>query len=285
MLYLIKSASWNKKKNKFEFILKIGYTNDNGLNVRKTAYLNHNPTIEILYTIPNATRQHERRIHQYFEKYRVYGNEWYSYEDEIIRFFKSNNTVDLLDSILPEFNKKKTKRQIQKEIRDEKKLKYQKWINSFTGEQGALLKKYKSQKKLYNKLKVLCDMSDGNLLSKEIIDNLREKHFTEYFTILGADRIRALGYNVTCLNKELKLLSFDKSRLKDLIYNTFIPGNSYLYSDIKSKLKDIYSRCGYQSSAKAVDLEKYFKVISVNINIGNGKRSKGYKIIEKREVG
>ena len=283
MLYLIKSASWNKKKNKFEFILKIGYTNDNCLGHRKSAYLNHNPTIEILYTIPNATLNHERRIHQYFEKYRMYGNEWYSYEDEIIRFFKSNNTVGLLDSILPEFNKKKTRRQIQKEIRDEKKLKYQKWINSFTGEQGALLKKYKSQKKLYNKLKVLCDMSDRNLLSKEIIDNLREKHFTEYFTILGADRIRALGYNVTCLNKELELLSFDKSQLKDLIYSTFIPGNSYLYSDIKSKLKDIYSKCGYKSSAKAVDLEKYFKVISVNINVGNGKRSKSYKIIEKRE--
>jgi len=142
----------------------------------------------------------------------------------------------------------------------------------------------REQTTLYDKLKFLCNVLDQEIVNETILlDQINEKHFAEYFKVLGVDRIRALGYNVTCLNKELGILSFDKSQLKDLIYSTFIPGNSYLYSDIKSKLKDIYSKCGYQSSAKAVDLEKYFKVISVNINIGNGKRSKGYKIIEEKK--
>lgn len=94
MIYLIKSASWNKEKNSFEFILKIGYTKDSSAQNRFSSYVNHNPTVEILFKIPNATREQESLLHKYFKGFRIHGNEWYEYREEIINFFTSHTTKD-----------------------------------------------------------------------------------------------------------------------------------------------------------------------------------------------
>lgn len=284
MLYLIKSASWNKKKNKFEFILKIGYTNDDSLGHRKSAYLNHNPTIEILSTIPNATRQHERRIHQYFEKYRIYGNEWYSYEDDIIRFFKSNNTAKLLDSVLPK--ERPSKKKEKKEIRENKRRKFLAWIETLQEPIKSAMQEYLGLRTLVDKLKFLCNLSDDGQLSPEILDNLTEKHFYEYFTILGADRVRACYFSCTLLNKELGLLSFDKEKLFSEINSNIKVGERYTLSYIKEFLKDVYTRFGYSKSPVATDIGEYFNIkeVLVNIPLGNGKykRERGFEILSKK---
>jgi len=284
MLYLIKSASWNKKKNNFEFILKIGYTNDNGLSIRKSAYLNHNPTIEILYTIPNATLNHERRIHQYFEKYRVYGNEWYSYEDEIIRFFKSNNTAKSLDSVLPK--ERPSKKKEKKEIRENKRRKFLAWIETLQEPIKSAMQEYLGLRTLVDKLKFLCDLSDKGLLSSEVLSNLMEKHFYKYFTILGASKVKASGYNPTLLNRELGFISFDKTRLADKIYSEFIIGNRYTLVYIRDVLRRIYDELSYPKIPVATDLEQFFevKVIQVNKSLGNGKykRERGFEILSKK---
>ena len=96
MIYLIKSASWNKEKNSFEFILKIGYTKDSSAQNRFSSYVNHNPTSEILFKISEATRRQEGALHEYFKEFRIYGREWYEYREEIIEFFKSHITKDSL---------------------------------------------------------------------------------------------------------------------------------------------------------------------------------------------
>ena len=99
MIYLIKSASWNKEKNSFEFILKIGYTKDTSAQNRFSSYINHNPTSEILFKIPNATRRQEGSLHNYFKDFRVYGKEWYKYDDDIVEFFKEHTTKDSLNNL------------------------------------------------------------------------------------------------------------------------------------------------------------------------------------------
>lgn len=166
-------------------------------------------------------------------------------------------------------------------------------INRFTRELGEdgkramqFLKEYEILPTLVDKLKFLCDLSDGGQLSPEILDNLTEKHFYEYFTILGAPRVRASGYNPTLLNRELGFISFDKTRLADKIYSEFIIGNRYTLVYIREVLRRVYDDLGYPKIPVATDLEQYFevKVIQVNKSLGNGKykRERGFEILSKK---
>jgi hypothetical protein len=98
MIYLISSAAFkdNSESLDLEVILKIGYTREDSSEGRFKAYTTENPTRRILYLIPNGTVQDENNLHQYFKKYLKYGQEWFSYEEEILEFFKTHTTKDSL---------------------------------------------------------------------------------------------------------------------------------------------------------------------------------------------
>lgn len=95
MIYVLKSAGYDEN-NQYIDLLKIGYSKD--WDKRKTQYLLHNPTIKILYEIENLEEEWEHKLHYKFRKYRYkgYGNEWFYYRDEILEYFKTNNTPDLI---------------------------------------------------------------------------------------------------------------------------------------------------------------------------------------------
>jgi len=101
MIYLIKSAAYkNKECTEYEDTLKIGYTKDDGRKSRFNCYITENPTCQILYLIPKGTEQDERNLHHYFKKYKKnYGQEWFSYEEEIINFFKTHTTKESLKEL------------------------------------------------------------------------------------------------------------------------------------------------------------------------------------------
>ncbi len=103
MIYLIRSASYKDKNdkecNEFESILKIGYTKDNGKKSRVDCYITENPTCQVLYLIPNGTEQDEKNLHNHFKKYLKYGHEWFSYESEILKFFKTHTTKESLEEL------------------------------------------------------------------------------------------------------------------------------------------------------------------------------------------
>lgn len=98
MIYLISSAAFkdNPESLDLEVILKIGYTREDSSEGRFKAYTTENPTRRILYLIPNGTVQDENNLHQHFKKYLKYGQEWFSYEEEILEFFKTHTTKDSL---------------------------------------------------------------------------------------------------------------------------------------------------------------------------------------------
>lgn len=84
MIYVIKTSYYNYEENRAFPLMKIGYTNENGLERRLAQYGLHNPLFDLLYTFPGMTIDDERRLHNYFRGYRFYtsygGNEWFLYD-------------------------------------------------------------------------------------------------------------------------------------------------------------------------------------------------------------
>ena len=148
------------------------------------------------------------------------------------------------------------------------------------------LKEYESLTTLYLKLKYLCERALENRLSNLMLDQITEKNFIDYLNILGPERLRALGYSITEINKELGIVAFDHDRLRSLVHSSFILGNRYSMSDVKTILCDIYKKCGYLKTATAKDLENFFQVSEINASItfldGSKKRSRGYEILSKK---
>ena len=100
MIYVILSAEIiNKDPSNLGLILKIGYCKDDRAKVRTATYLTENPTIKTLYTIPEGTEQDEKNLHHRFRKYLKYGNEWFSYEQEILDFFTTHTTKESLEEL------------------------------------------------------------------------------------------------------------------------------------------------------------------------------------------
>lgn len=102
MVYLIRLTD-NKVDNKGNespiYCLKIGYTKDINGKQRLGTYNFYNPCCKLLYTIPDATWEDEQLIHNHFSgSHESFcgRKEWYSYDDEIIEFFKTHTTHESL---------------------------------------------------------------------------------------------------------------------------------------------------------------------------------------------
>jgi len=104
MIYLIETTYYNKDNSKIVDLLKIGYTSDDSLSKRLSLYKLHNPLCKLLFTIPNGTEEDEKKLHIKFKKflYPDYGREWFIYNEEIINFFSSHLTYELLQQDINE---------------------------------------------------------------------------------------------------------------------------------------------------------------------------------------
>jgi hypothetical protein len=98
MIYVIASAAFKEENvNKYETILKIGYTNDKRGDGRFEDYKTTNPTCKVLYKIPGGTPMDEIRLHMYFKEFKYpETKEWFYYNERIIDFFKINTNLSLI---------------------------------------------------------------------------------------------------------------------------------------------------------------------------------------------
>ena len=150
MIYVIKSAAiLDKNTSSLGFILKIGYCRDDREKVRTATYMTENPTIMILYTIPGGTEQDEKNLHHHFRKYLKYGNEWFSYEQEILDFFTKYTTKESLGELDLYISQKRLER-LQKKRNNEFLEKKQKYINPILNSLGEvdILEYVKKQEEL-----------------------------------------------------------------------------------------------------------------------------------------
>ena len=104
MLYLIESSGYKVGENNsisYFRLLKIGYTEDSKKEIRYTNYRLHNPTFQVLYEIPLATEDHEKRVQYKFRDllFSDYGREWFEYSEDIIEFFKGIKSLEELENL------------------------------------------------------------------------------------------------------------------------------------------------------------------------------------------
>jgi hypothetical protein len=282
MIYLIRSSAYDETNDIFSFILKIGYTKD-GVAAQKRFenYNGHNPTCKVLFKIPNGTRRQEGALHEYFKEFRIYNREWYEYREEIVEFFKTHTTAESLDSSFSEYKFKY-------ERKSDTFIKVNKFKNFLKELEDSELKSALSDYlkiSPYKRLKLLYDLFKAGLVTEALLENIPENNFRDYFNILGPDRIKACGYNITVLNRELGIKSFDSQSLVEDINNYFTVGERYSLSDVKSNLQTIYKNCGYDKSPQAKDLSEWFELQDLTFNVkvdGTIKRTRGYRILSKK---
>lgn len=280
MIYVLKSLGYDENDKSIELI-KIGYTNN--WDKRLVDYKLHNPTIRVLYLCENGNEDDERSLHSYFSEYRFnsYGREWFYYNESIIEFFEE----DPIEKIRNIF------------IKPKKELpKFKAWVlkieeymssledNKINQEIKTFFEKYKLLKTELERLKFICKAQLSEQ-ARSVIENLVDDRIKSFLT-LGPERLRGLSYNITKINKELDIITFNQDNLRNAILYEFKEGDKLSRSEIKDRLSNIYNQIGYKKTPKAVDLEEWFTLKKIQINTrledGSYKRDHGFEILAKK---
>ena len=156
------------------------------------------------------------------------------------------------------------------------------------------LEKYNSLTEARKKLILLCESVLSKKLSKEVIEIvLAQIPDSDYikgcYQSLGPERLKNLGYKRNNIEKALGIVTFSSDLLRDSIYSDFKEGDRISLASIKSRLEILYKSINYQSTAKAIDIEKWFEVRSIKLyeksEDGNRKQLKGYELLKsKRDI-
>ena len=155
-------------------------------------------------------------------------------------------------------------------------------------EVSEFLEQYQKFGTFKSKLKYLCECSFNDTMTNIILDQIGEHdNIKSYYLALGPEKLRALGYNKTYIEKELGVVTFSQELLESNIYSEFKVGDKITLSDIKSRLEVLYKSINYDATPKAKDLENYFNVkeSSARVEIDGVKKVvKIYNIISRKEV-
>ena len=153
------------------------------------------------------------------------------------------------------------------------------------------MQKYNDLTEARKKLVLLCESSLNGNLSKEaiqiILDQIPDSDYIKsYYENLGPQRLKALGYKRSNIEKALGIVVFSDELLLDSIYSSFKEGEKYTLANLKQKLSDIYFSISYTASPKAKDIEKYFdtKICQATIEInGERKRANCLELLKSKE--
>ena len=109
------------------------------------------------------------------------------------------------------------------------------------------------------------------------------KSFKNYYTVLGPAKCKAHKYQQASMEKEYqRLLNNQGVSLEDRIYDTFHAGDRLKRTDIKTMLEKIYQDSGFQATAKAVDLKKWFNLKEIQFRVkGTNIREAGFELISR----
>lgn len=141
---------------------------------------------------------------------------------------------------------------------------------------------------IYDKLKLLCEYGLSqdaiNIVLGQISDSDEIK---SYYLSITPERLKALGYNVTRIKRELGIVIFSQNILESNIYSKFKEGDKIPLFEIKQKLDNIYiyKSINYDKVAKAKDLENYFNIkeSSARVEINGVKKIvKIYNILSRK---
>ena len=130
---------------------------------------------------------------------------------------------------------------------------------------------------LSDKFKYLCSLDESTVLS--CLPHLPEV-FNNYYTVLGSEKIRALGYNTTDMKREYeRRLGNQEIDIQVNIKTVFNIGEKISKKDIIDRLKKLYDSLGYSKTPKAIDLKEVFEVKDCKIPKPDGTRDNGYELL------
>ena len=131
------------------------------------------------------------------------------------------------------------------------------------------------------KLRFINELEEGDEVLKLVIDQISDGRIEEYLK-LGKDRLKALSYNVTEIKKELEVTTYNPLAIREIINEEFKVGEKIFKSDIKERLRKVYSSINFKKSPKAIDILNWFEVKDVNLSDEDGKRIKGYELVREK---
>ena len=149
-------------------------------------------------------------------------------------------------------------------------------------EVSEFLKVYTGLNTIYDKLKLLCEYGLSQDAIQIVLGQIADSdEIKSYYTTLGSQRLKGMGYHVTKIKRSLGIITFSQELLESSIYSEFKIGDKITLADIKLKLEYLYKSINYDAAPKAKDLENYFEVKNSSI-YENGKTVKCYIIIKKK---
>ena len=152
---------------------------------------------------------------------------------------------------------------------------------------SEFLEQYQKLGTFKAKLRYLCEFGFNDEVVSIVLDQIGEHdNIKSYYTALGPQKLRALGYDRYKIEKELGIVTFSYELLESTIYNEFKVGDKLTLSGIKDRLGYLYSSINYTAVPKATDLEKFFEVRPIVIyekkDNGSRKQIKGYELLKKK---
>ena len=148
---------------------------------------------------------------------------------------------------------------------------------------SEFLEQYQKLGTFKAKLRYLCEFGFNDNVISIVLDQIGEHdNIKSYYTALGPQKLRALGYDRYKIEKELGIVTFSYELLESTVYNEFKVGDKLTLSGIKDRLGYLYSSINYTAVPKATDLEKFFEVKNSSL-YENGKKIKCYVVLKKRE--
>ena len=145
---------------------------------------------------------------------------------------------------------------------------------------------FKQQNTFFKRMQLLCEYGLSSDAINIVLDQLGEDSIKSYYLALSPQRLKALSYNKTFIEKELGIIMFSQELLYDSIYSDFKEGSKLPLTFIKSELESIYSSINYKSTPKATDIGNYFDIKECLIPIevdGKKKRVRGYELLKSKE--
>ena len=146
--------------------------------------------------------------------------------------------------------------------------------------QDFLDSEFYSRKFFTDRLKVYCDFrdkyKDNPVIMEGLIHKVVDQRYNQYYNYFGTEGCRANQYQESYLLRILKDDSKDNLVTQE-IYSRFSTDDRLFPKDIKSMLKEIYSKLGLSKTPKATDLEDYFEITKTNIRV-DGEIKKGMKL-------
>lgn len=218
-------------------------------------------------------------------------------------FFNSKDTEDYLKNMISKVKDQLTKDYVLEYLRDDSSIgpegvdRYLNYLKCLeTGmyceddivnqEVSEFLGIYTGLTTIYDKLKLLCEYGLSQDAIQIVLGQISDSdEIKSYYLSITPERLKALGYNVTRIKRELGIVIFSQNILESNIYSKFKEGDKIPLFEIKQKLDNIYKSINYDKVAKAKDLENYFNIkeSSARVEINGVKKIvKIYNILSRK---